>query len=56
MNLKRPVWFVIVLSQLCLAFGLPAADLSESAERMLADVKELASDEYEGRGVGTKGL
>jgi hypothetical protein len=32
------------------------AELSPSAERMLHDVKKLASDEWEGRGIGTQGL
>jgi len=51
------------VSFLCLGIftlGLPALanadDLSPSSTRMLQDVKTLASDEYEGRGVGTKGL
>ncbi|RMG41004.1 MAG: M20/M25/M40 family metallo-hydrolase [Planctomycetota bacterium] len=35
---------------------LDAAALREAAQRMLADVKYLASDELEGRGLGTRGL
>ncbi|SFI81896.1 M28 family peptidase [Planctomicrobium piriforme] len=35
---------------------LQAEELSPAAARMLQDVKLLASDEYEGRGIGTQGL
>jgi len=40
----------------CLVDMAVAQTLSPSAQRMLDDVKILASDDYEGRGVGTKGL
>ena len=36
--------------------GRASASLSDSAARMLEDIKILASDEFEGRGVGTAGL
>ncbi|REJ95871.1 MAG: M20/M25/M40 family metallo-hydrolase [Planctomycetota bacterium] len=36
--------------------SLRAADLADVDERLVEDVKTLASDEYEGRGVGTEGL
>ncbi|WP_437202203.1 M20/M25/M40 family metallo-hydrolase [Planctomicrobium sp. SH664] len=40
-----------------LAWNLAGADeLSLSAQRMREDLKILASDEYEGRGIGTEGL
>lgn len=47
-----------LLLTLCLWLNGPAQgeSLSESAKRMQADVKILASDEFEGRGVGTDGL
>ena len=49
--------FLTILGLGCLAL-IPArgADLEDAEERLLDDVKTLASDEYEGRGVGTDGL
>lgn len=47
------VGFVLLVS---LAAGLRAADHAESMHRLSESVKYLASDELEGRGVGTEGL
>jgi acetylornithine deacetylase/succinyl-diaminopimelate desuccinylase-like protein len=46
---------LLVISSLLWGEEKPA-ELSPSAQRMLEDVKTLASDEWEGRGIGTQGL
>lgn len=47
---------LIVLSVLSLSASLLADAASDSQGRLLEDVKQLASDEWEGRGLGTKGI
>jgi len=47
---------LVCLLWLCPAGFLPAEELSPAAARMLDDVKRLASDDWEGRGIGTAGL
>jgi hypothetical protein len=48
---------LLLVSAFCLTASLVVAEeLSSSAARMLEDVKVLASEEFEGRGVGTDGL
>lgn len=48
--------FRAALALLLLTGTLCAQDLSQSAQRLQDDVKYLASDELEGRGLGTQGL
>ncbi|MEZ5942756.1 MAG: M28 family peptidase [Planctomycetaceae bacterium] len=48
--------FRTLLACAVLASPLAAEELSPGAQRLLNDVKYLASDELEGRGVGTEGL
>lgn len=50
----RPFGLITVLS-LSTAYGEAPAPV-QVEQRMLADVRTLASDEYEGRGIGTEGL
>ncbi|MBI3469263.1 MAG: M28 family peptidase [Planctomycetes bacterium] len=47
---------VAALSLALATIAWAAGDAAKSQQRVLADVKFLASDELEGRGVGTKGL
>ncbi|MDA7527420.1 M28 family peptidase [Planctomicrobium sp.] len=60
--LKHNSSFVVSLKILLALFvctnanSLVAEELNDSEERILSDVKQLAADEWEGRGVGTKGL
>lgn len=57
--MPRNVGWLIALSAVawCAATALRAADaVSETKERLLGNIKYLASDELEGRGVGTQGL
>ena len=51
-------WMMTDCAALLLALaGLaPAEDLHDSEQRLLQDVRVLAADEFEGRGVGTEGL
>jgi len=44
------------MALLFLCVSVSAEELSEAEQRLLHDVKILASDEFEGRGVGTDGL
>jgi hypothetical protein len=52
---ERLVTFGILLSGLC-ATAFAADAVLESQQNLLQDIKFLASDELEGRGVGSKGL
>lgn len=58
-SMPRNVGWVIALSAVawCSATSLWAADaVTETKERLLENIKHLASDELEGRGIGTQGL
>ena len=50
------MWLPIVTVLISAGAISLAADLVETEERLVDDVKVLASDEFEGRGVGTDGL
>src|SRR5437867_5836642 len=51
-----PLWAVLLGPLVAVFTALAAQRASSSQQRTLADVKYLASDELEGRGVGTHGL
>ena len=55
-NSLRALWLPIVILAIGAGEIAAAAHLLETEERLTDDVKVLASDEYEGRGVGTEGL
>lgn len=50
------LWLPVLAVLIGSALVARAADMSATEQRLLDDVKVLASDEYEGRGVGTEGL
>ncbi len=58
MVFQRAFQLALFAASLFIACATPshAQELNESAARILNDIKILASDEYEGRGIGTDGL
>ena len=52
----RALWLPTLAVAIGSGLMAVAADLAETEQRLVDDVKTLASDEYEGRGVGTEGL
>lgn len=55
LDMRRPVFPVLFVTTLCAA-SLIAADREATIKRVGADIKYLASDELEGRGVETNGI
>src|SRR5262245_15339380 len=55
-TIHAPVYFAAILTLAFFATLTVAADNSAEVERLRDDVRTLASDDFDGRGVGTAGL